>query len=773
MITTQQRTELLRLRPTCAGDEALLFELFAADKRAEFAAFGVPAEQAETLVAMQYRGRKMTYSQQHPNAEDSIIFDENGRPVGRLLVDRGTYRWRILDIAVLPAHRGKGLATAALKDCQSRCAERGAILELGVSPASPARALYERLGFRATDGDAVATQMLWSAGGRESMSQPAWTPRLVVAAALALLAGRGYATDAAVAGDASVNSAYPSTNFGAISNLYVGNGSTALIQFDLSSLPAGTTASQIGKATLTVFVNRINTVGLVTVQPVTGAWTESAVNYSAIPTLGAAVASFTPASANQFITIDVTSLVQGWVTTPASNFGVAFGATSANVVVDSKESDETGHAARLDITVVSQGPQGIQGPTGPQGPTGAAGATGLTGPQGIQGVAGPAGPDGAQGIQGPQGPVGQSFTFEGTWGNAATYNPGDAVSENGTTYVARTTSQAIDPATDVAGGGTNWAVLAQGESFRGPWSPLNIYFPGDVVSFSGSSYVALLNNGNNPPDLTTGIVWSLLAAAGTNGTPATASIGAVTTGAPGTAASVTNSGTSSAALLNFTIPQGLTGLTGPQGPQGPNGVALASPWDSTISYTAGALVTQNGAFFVALSDNSATPPGSNAAVGIWAGVSIGSGSNPAGIPYTTGVHVATLSTDVGDAIVNPVIYGAAGGATFSLGAVGTVMAPVACTPSVTISNLSILSADAILVFNLETIQPNLASPTGWSLRSTLANCSITSATGPGNSCTATSPSEVSAGTLLTLFIATVNTTTPPSTDVFDSAFSCY
>ena len=62
---------------------------------------------------------------------------------------------------------------------------------------------------------------------------------------------------------------------------------------------------------------------------------------------------------------------------------------------------------------------------------------------------------------------------------------------------------------------------------------------------------------------------------------ATVTIGTTTTGAAGSAASVTNTGTGTAAKLNFTIPQGATGAngatgstgpTGPQGPQGPSGV---------------------------------------------------------------------------------------------------------------------------------------------------------------------------------------------------------
>jgi hypothetical protein len=52
-------------------------------------------------------------------------------------------------------------------------------------------------------------------------------------------------------------------NFGTLAKLYVGNGDTALLQFDLSSLLSGITSSQVASATLTVFVNRVKSGGLV------------------------------------------------------------------------------------------------------------------------------------------------------------------------------------------------------------------------------------------------------------------------------------------------------------------------------------------------------------------------------------------------------------------------------------------------------------------------------------------------------------------------------
>ena len=74
---------------------------------------------------------------------------------------------------------------------------------------------------------------------------------------------------------------------------------------------------------LTVFVNRVNSGGAVNLSPVTSAWSESAVTFSTMPTSGAAVNSFTATSAGQCVTLDVTALVQGWVTAPATNLGLA------------------------------------------------------------------------------------------------------------------------------------------------------------------------------------------------------------------------------------------------------------------------------------------------------------------------------------------------------------------------------------------------------------------------------------------------------------------
>ena len=259
---------------------------------------------------------------------------------------------------------------------------------------------------------------------------------LVAVLCVAVLVPFARAAQLPVTGDASVDSSRPSTNLGSLSNLYVGNGNTSLLQFSLASLPAGTTAAQVESATLFVFVNRVNAGGTVSVSPITSSWSESGVTYNSMPSMGASIGSFAVSAAGEYVAVDVTSQVQSWVTTPASNYGFALTSSGANVVLDSKENDQTAHPAILDLTLVNQGPQG---PMGPPGPTGATGAQGIQGIQGVQGVPGPQGlqgPPGVTGATGVTGAAGPPLTFQGTWNSTATYQLGDAVYYNGSSYIA-------------------------------------------------------------------------------------------------------------------------------------------------------------------------------------------------------------------------------------------------------------------------------------------------------------------------------------------------
>ena len=99
---------------------------------------------------------------------------------------------------------------------------------------------------------------------------------------------------------------------------------------------------------------------------------------------------------------------------------------------------------------------------------------------------------------------------------------------------------------------------------------------------------------------------------GENGTAASIQVGSVTTGEPGTPAKVVNSGTSSTAILDFTIPKGSDGEPGAKGDPGAKGepgndgkspyqVAVEQGYAGTEAEFYAALVSLNDAPFLPLS----------------------------------------------------------------------------------------------------------------------------------------------------------------------------
>jgi hypothetical protein len=193
------------------------------------------------------------------------------------------------------------------------------------------------------------------------------------------------------------------------------------VQFDLTQLPAGVTAAQIQKATLTLFLDHINAAGTINIDTVSSStpWGELTVTGNSGISAGSAVATALPvATTDTFIALDATAAVQGWITTPGSNNGFMILANaSTSVQFDSKENTSTSHPATLTIVLVSNGPTGATGSSGTNGVNGATGATGATGPTGVAGptgvtgstgVAGPSGAAGATGVTGPSGVAGST-----------------------------------------------------------------------------------------------------------------------------------------------------------------------------------------------------------------------------------------------------------------------------------------------------------------------------------------------------------------------------
>ena len=100
--------------------------------------------------------------------------------------------------------------------------------------------------------------------------------------------------------------------------------------------------------------------------------------------------------------------------------------------------------------------------------------------------------------------------------------------------------------------------------------------------------------------------------AGADGQAATIQVGTTTTGATGTAASVTNTGDSTNAVFNFTIPEGVQGPEGPAGPVGAANLVFEGTFDplagGPIAYSALDVVFYDGSSYVANTDIASTAP---------------------------------------------------------------------------------------------------------------------------------------------------------------------
>jgi ribosomal protein S18 acetylase RimI-like enzyme len=144
-------TESLALRPVSAGDDAFVRRVYAAAREEELSVVGWDDAQRDAFLRQQFDAQDAYYREHyHPATFDVIELD--GEPAGRFYVARWEDEIRIIDISLLPQHRGKGVGTALLQGLLAEAADARKRVSIHVEKHNPALRLYERLGFaRVTD----------------------------------------------------------------------------------------------------------------------------------------------------------------------------------------------------------------------------------------------------------------------------------------------------------------------------------------------------------------------------------------------------------------------------------------------------------------------------------------------------------------------------------------------------------------------------------------------------------------------------------------------
>ena len=150
----------IKLRTAGPEDQDFLYSVYASTRADEMRLAQWDIGQAEAFLRMQFDAQRAFYAEHYPNARYQIILLDDQR-VGRLYVDRWESEIRIMDIALLPAYRGRGIGSTLLNTVFEEARASDLPVTIHVERFNPALRWYEALGFRAREDKGVYLLMAW------------------------------------------------------------------------------------------------------------------------------------------------------------------------------------------------------------------------------------------------------------------------------------------------------------------------------------------------------------------------------------------------------------------------------------------------------------------------------------------------------------------------------------------------------------------------------------------------------------------------------------
>lgn len=154
----------LTLRPETDQDEEFLYRLYASTRAQEMAVVEWSEQEKADFLQMQFKAQRMHYREHYRETRFDVI-ELDGEAVGRLYVARWPKEMIIIDIALLPQHRGRGLGGSLMRELLAEAEAEGKTVSLHVEPYNPAMRLYQRLGFQPLEVRGAYQHMEWRAAG--------------------------------------------------------------------------------------------------------------------------------------------------------------------------------------------------------------------------------------------------------------------------------------------------------------------------------------------------------------------------------------------------------------------------------------------------------------------------------------------------------------------------------------------------------------------------------------------------------------------------------
>ncbi len=150
----------LSLRPMATADKSFVESLYRST-RDDLRLLDAEDDFIEGLIEMQQYAQTQGYGDMFPNAMYFVAEYHNER-IGRVVLDFGETEIRVVDIALIPAARGKGYGSHMLQAVQVAAARVMAPVTLTVrADHLPAKQLYSRLGFMVEEAQVPYERMIW------------------------------------------------------------------------------------------------------------------------------------------------------------------------------------------------------------------------------------------------------------------------------------------------------------------------------------------------------------------------------------------------------------------------------------------------------------------------------------------------------------------------------------------------------------------------------------------------------------------------------------
>jgi ribosomal protein S18 acetylase RimI-like enzyme len=137
----------ITLRPIDDADLPFLSDLYASTRWEELAP--VPWSEADKrrFLHQQHTLQHRHYQTHYADAE-FLLLQRDGEPIGRIYVHRSPGEIRLMDIALLPTHRRRGLGAALIGELVAEADAAGLPVTLHVERDNPAQHLYARHQFQ-------------------------------------------------------------------------------------------------------------------------------------------------------------------------------------------------------------------------------------------------------------------------------------------------------------------------------------------------------------------------------------------------------------------------------------------------------------------------------------------------------------------------------------------------------------------------------------------------------------------------------------------------